>query len=388
MSAEASNEAVECVAQNLAWALRCAATGCRHRPAIWYAEDAAKRIDDLAIRSRAEELCRAAREAGGYGSDPDYFPERPADDGPPQRAAAKPTATPRPRSDTRHSDVADAAFDAAKLFASAEWRQSDGTLWPDSGWAMVRGCVITLAFEEWARAYGMTAPPVVAGFTELAGVLEQARAIFRRLPLAELSPEYFGHVHEVLVGFHVQGGAVVPSGGRRKMGAHFTPADLADRVVVRTIEPLLKCIGDQSPLVLKICDPAVGAGAFLLSVIRMLAPLVLERGEAASLDEAKRLVAVHVVHGVDKDRFAPLASKYALRLECRADRMPHTWLDHAIKHGDALVGLDQEQLTSFHWKRDQQPLLSIGGLYKREIDAAARAAIAHREQLAAQARYA
>lgn len=94
-------------------------------------------------------------------------------------------------------DVADAAFDVAKLFAAAPWRAPDGGPWPDSGWAMVRGCVITLAYEEWARAYGMKAPPVVDGFAELAGVVEQARAIFQALPLAGLAPEYFGHVHEI-----------------------------------------------------------------------------------------------------------------------------------------------------------------------------------------------
>lgn len=314
---------------------------------------------------------------------------------PPELPKPKPKRRKAPWRDERLNAVEVATHEAASLFAAAPWRQPDGEPWPDQGWAMVRGCTISLAYQEWARAYGMGAPPIVEGFAELEGVLEQARAAFRRLPLADLTPEYFGHVHEAMCGWTLRDGAVVAT-GKQLFGAHFTPGHLARKVTRRTIEPLLRVlVNDHGPkglghrvLTLKICDPAVGAGAFPLALVRLLAGVVKHSGPAETIDEAKRLIAVHVVMGVDVNRYAVLACKLALRLECRADRMPWGWLDHAIKRGDGLVGLDQGQITSFHWKRNHQPLLSIGELYKREIDAAARAVIAHREQLAAQARYA
>lgn len=310
-----------------------------------------------------------------------------------RKAAAPSKLRKRAWSDDRLQAVEDATLKAAGLFAAAKW---DGGPWPDQGRALVRGATIMLAFEEWARAYGMRAPPVVEGYAELAGVLEEARGSFQALPLAALSPEYFGHVHETLVGYAVQDGRLVPNGGRRKMGAHFTPEQLARKVARRTIEPLLRVLMKDGAaglgervLALKICDPAVGAGAFPLSIVRLLAGVVRHSGPAETLDGAKRLIAIHVVHGVDADCYAVLACKLALTLECRADRMPLiTWLDHAIKHGDALVGLNREQIKAFYWKGGESAIPELDELYDRAIDQAARATIAHREQLASQARHA
>lgn len=392
----ADSDQCERVARKLAWALRCAASGCAHRPAVWHAEDAAQKIADPDVRARALDLCRAARDAGGYGADPEYFPEPRVDATAVASGATRSKRAKKPVEDTRHFAVEAATLEAAKLFASAPWQQPDGSPWPDGGRAMVRGATITLAFEEWARAYGMTAPPIVEGFAELGGVLDEARAAFRALPLVELTPEYFGHVHETLVGYAVKDGQLVPNGGRRKLGAHFTPASLARKVVRRTMDPILRLLSrEHGPgglghrvLTLKVCDPAVGAGAFGLSLVRLLAGVVKHSGPAETIEEAKRLIALHVFHGVDVDRYGVLACKLALRLECRADRMPMDWLDHAIKHGDALVGLEQGQIKAFHWKREQPPLPGLGALYGRAIDGAVRAAMARREQLASQARYA
>lgn len=245
---------------------------------------------------------------------------------------------------------------------------------PDGGYAMTRGVVAEVFYAELATAYRMRVVPVDYGADEgMRAGCDAVRQRIRELPFAEVTPEHFGCVHEVLAGHHLEAGRVVPNDGRRRTGTHYTPPELAMKVTSRTLEPLLKCIGEQSPMVLRVCDPSVGAGAFLLAVMRMLAPILCDRGEASSLAEAKRLVAIHCCYGVDKARYAVHSCQLAMTLEARADRMPRDWLDDNIKHGDALVGLSQEQISAFHWKKGAAPQSWLSHLIKRAMDEGARA---------------
>lgn len=66
----------------------------------------------------------------------------------------------------------------------------------------------------------------------------------------------------------------------------------------------------------------------------------------------------------------------ALRLECRADRMPADWLDDNLRCGDALVGLDRAQIISFDWRRGKKPLPWLEAL----CDSGVRAAAVLREE--------
>jgi 3-oxoacyl-[acyl-carrier-protein] synthase-3 len=63
-----------------------------------------------------------------------------------------------------------------------------------------------------------------------------------------------------------------PGEERRRSGSHYTPRSLTEKVVRRTLEPLLACLGEtRTPkqiLELKICDPAMGSGAFLVAACR------------------------------------------------------------------------------------------------------------------------
>lgn len=146
---------------------------------------------------------------------------------------------------------------------------------------------------------------------------------------------------------------------RRKLGAHYTPTHLAKSVVKQTLYPLLATLGrdrtaDQV-LALKICDPAIGGAVFLLHVVRQLASEVrrawrrhglLDYGET----EAKRLVAQRCAYGVDKDPMAVTVSQVALWLEVGDPRHTPEEIAPNVKHGDALVGLDNiRQFEAFHW---------------------------------------
>lgn len=163
---------------------------------------------------------------------------------------------------------------------------------------------------------------------------------------------------------------VQPGEERRRTGSHYTPRSLTEKVVKRTLEPLLACIGEnrtaEQMLELKICDPAMGSGAFLVAACRELAgeivqawtrsgdlPAILEQHGDAHL-HARRLVAQKCLYGVDKNPAAVELAKLSLWLITLSKTLPFTFVDHALRHGDSLVGFDFDQIKAFHWKPQKQ----------------------------------
>src|SRR5690242_7554438 len=69
---------------------------------------------------------------------------------------------------------------------------------------------------------------------------------------------------------------------------------------------------------------------------------------------AKRLVAERCLYGVDKNPAAVELAKLSVWLETLSADKPFTFLDHVLRHGDSLVGLDLEQIRSFHWAPEKQ----------------------------------
>jgi hypothetical protein len=161
-----------------------------------------------------------------------------------------------------------------------------------------------------------------------------------------------------------------PGEERRRTGSHYTPRALTEKVVRRTLEPLLACLGPERTaaqiLQLKICDPAMGSGAFLVATCRELASELVaawtRSGELAAMIEAhgdahlhaRRLVAQQCLYGVDKNAAAVELAKLSLWLITLSRQLPFTFVDHALRHGDSLVGLDFKQLEAFHWKPPAQ----------------------------------
>lgn len=160
-----------------------------------------------------------------------------------------------------------------------------------------------------------------------------------------------------------------PSDERRRSGSHYTPRSLTQPIVAKTLEPILARLGpDARPdqiLDLKICDPAMGSGAFLVEVCRQLgqrledawtrhgtAPRVTAQDDLTTL--SRRIVAQRCVYGVDRNDMAVDLAKLSLWLATLAKDHPFTFLDHALRHGDSLVGLDLAQLEAFHWDSSQE----------------------------------
>jgi hypothetical protein len=110
-------------------------------------------------------------------------------------------------------------------------------------------------------------------------------------------------------------------------------------------------------LALKVCDPAMGSGAFLVAVCRFLASWLVkawDNGDGhkaptdSSLDKdlyARRLIAQGCLYGVDKNPFAVNLAKLSLWLVTLSQDLPFTFVDHALKCGDSLVGYSLEEIT-------------------------------------------
>ena len=65
---------------------------------------------------------------------------------------------------------------------------------------------------------------------------------------------------------------------------------------------------------------------------------------------ARRIVAQRCLYGVDKNPMAVDLAKLSLWLATLAKDHPFTFLDHALRCGDSLVGLSKPQIVGFHWK--------------------------------------
>ena len=156
-----------------------------------------------------------------------------------------------------------------------------------------------------------------------------------------------------------------PTDERRRTGSHYTPRELTEPIVRHALEPAFERLGpDATPeqiLALKVCDPAMGSGAFLVEACRAIAARLVhawsrpgQKKPAIPPDEdeelhARRLVAQRCLYGVDKNPLATDLAKLSLWLATLARDHEFTFLDHALKSGDSLVGLNQAQIAAGNW---------------------------------------
>lgn len=176
---------------------------------------------------------------------------------------------------------------------------------------------------------------------------------------------------------------VTETGSRRDSGTAYTTRELADEVAEHALAPLAYSPGPQDTpdtnqwrirssaeiLALNVCDPAVGSGAILVAACRYLADRLIEawRAEgdpraaetATAADDpnrlevkvqARRLVAEHCCYGVDRNPMAVEMAKLSMWLTTVAKDRPFTFLDHALKSGDSLLGMwSLDQLRYLHY---------------------------------------
>ena len=267
----------------------------------------------------------------------------------------------------------------------------------------------------------------------------------RYINYRDLSVQQLGSIYERLLEFEIvrdEAGALAVRPNlfaRKNTGSYYTPDELVGLILDETLEPLIterltafpaamaklkpKDAEDyqrrelraadpaEAILKLRVCDPAMGSGHFLVSLVDTLADHVLDAmAEAAALggalnytspladkiesirdtilsnarkanwtiDEAqlddrhivRRMVLKRCVYGVDKNPMAVELAKVALWLHTFTVGAPLSFIDHHLHAGDSLFGL---------WVRDaidkasaqSGELLHIGPLREAEASAAA-----------------
>jgi len=157
-----------------------------------------------------------------------------------------------------------------------------------------------------------------------------------------------------------------PTEERRRSGSHYTPRSLTRPIVVEALRPWLEGCGGKPTvaqiLALKICDPAMGSGAFLVECCRYLAELLEQAWAREGLPDAlkpdgsahgeepliyaRRLIAQSCLYGVDKNPFAVNLARLSLWLVSLSKDAPFTFVDHALKCGDSLVGMERSEIEA------------------------------------------
>jgi hypothetical protein len=215
---------------------------------------------------------------------------------------------------------------------------------------------------------------------------------------------------------------------RRSTGTQYTPRSLTGPVVQYTLEPLVyvgpaegeprekwKLRSAKELLNLKICDMTCGSGAFLVETCRYLADRLLEAWDEAEkqypdsicitpegkpssgspaellipkepterLIYARRLIAQQCLYGVDKNMLAVEMAKLSLWLLTVEKDRAFSFLDHAIKCGDSLLGVTRrEQVETFNfepgpadlkqmsiWQKTSKVLFDRALLFRKQLEA-------------------
>ncbi|WP_324765580.1 DNA methyltransferase (plasmid) [Sinorhizobium meliloti] len=177
-----------------------------------------------------------------------------------------------------------------------------------------------------------------------------------------------------------------PTEERRRSGSHYTPRSLTEPIVRHALEPAFERIGSnaspEAVLSLKVCDPACGSGAFLVEACRQLGARLeqawdihKEEKPAIPPDEdeathARRLVAQRCLYGVDRNPMAVDLARLSLWLATLAREHEFSFLDHALKAGDSLVGLTQREIAAANWDASKPGLPLFRNLIKEAVEKA------------------
>ncbi|MFX1537748.1 MAG: Eco57I restriction-modification methylase domain-containing protein, partial [Promethearchaeota archaeon] len=136
---------------------------------------------------------------------------------------------------------------------------------------------------------------------------------------------------------------------RRLSGSFFTPDIIVKYIVERNLDSFIEglqksSIPAEEILNLKILDPAMGSGYFLLETINYLATkyLELELTEINELNptEIKLKIASNCVYGVDRNPLAVELAKISLWIDIALENRPLPFLDHHLKVGNSLIGAE------------------------------------------------
>jgi hypothetical protein len=190
---------------------------------------------------------------------------------------------------------------------------------------------LELSNEDLARAIGKLASFRSVGVEELGSVYERLL-------------ERHSEIHRENRTFRLDTAA---GHERKTTGSYYTPRPLVDCLLDLALGPVLDEAankGEAAILELKVCDPACGAGHFLVAAARRIAMRLAEvrsGGEEPSPPEVSRAlgdVIGRCIYGVDLNPMAVELCRVSLWMEALAPGEPSGFLEAHIRQGNALLG--------------------------------------------------
>ncbi len=176
----------------------------------------------------------------------------------------------------------------------------------------------------------------------------------RRIGYHDLGVEQLGAVYERVLEHEPvasRGGVVLcrTSAERKATGSFYTPRSITEFLVRRTLHPLVVDRPAAEILSLRVVDPAMGSGAFLVAACHYLADqcerALIREGQwhahtVTPADRAglRRQVAEQCLYGVDLNPTAVQLARLSLWLTTLAAGKPLTFLDHHLSVGNSLLG--------------------------------------------------
>ncbi|MCX6672518.1 MAG: Eco57I restriction-modification methylase domain-containing protein, partial [Methanothrix sp.] len=191
---------------------------------------------------------------------------------------------------------------------------------------------------------------------------------------------------------------VTDKGERKATGSFYTPEYIVKHLVKNTLAPLIdpmmwEAIWSEELrkdllkklLSIKVLDPAMGSGHFLVEATDYIAREIIHAKEIARHEEleseeiaendihwARREVVRNCIYGVDLNPMAVELAKLSLWFTTVASNKPLSFLDHHLRCGNSLIGAELEKLATLPGgEKEQTPLWSFGlkshteGLLKR-----------------------
>ena len=180
---------------------------------------------------------------------------------------------------------------------------------------------------------------------------------------------------------------VTDKGERKATGSFYTPEYIVKYIVKNTLGPLIDKMMEEammSPelragllkklLSLKVLDPAMGSGHFLVEATDYIAREIIHAREMARQEEleseavaeadihwARREVVRNCIYGVDLNPMAVELAKLSLWLTTVAANKPLSFLDHHLRCGNSMVGAELARLTVLPGRPPEDtPLWSFG----------------------------
>ncbi|MCB1810599.1 MAG: N-6 DNA methylase [Candidatus Competibacteraceae bacterium] len=194
--------------------------------------------------------------------------------------------------------------------------------------------------------------------------------VLRPVDYKNLGAEELGGVYESLLALtpQVSGDgarfsfAEFAGNERKTSGSYYTPDSLVQCLLDSALDPVVEeAIKGKSPadaeqaiLALKVCDPAVGSGHFLVGAAHRLARhLARMRALAEGDSEPSPLLYQHALrdvigrclYGVDVNPMAAELCRVSLWLEALEPGKPLSFLDHHIRVGNSLLGTTPELIA-------------------------------------------